>query len=368
MTDLPSTDRLVCAGLDEGVFPGAVVAVARGDQLVFLRPYGYANRFSRQVVTSETVFDLASLTKPLAMTLAVMALAENARIDLDAPLAAVAGDMVRGTDKADITPAQLLAHTSGLPAYRPYFWTLSRLHPKDRKAALRSILMREPLLTRPGDVGRYSDLGFMLLQMVVDEITGERLDGWVMETIYRPLGISDLFFVGMGGMVAGRPVAATEWCPWRRCLVSGRVHDENADAIGGVAGHAGLFGTAGAVAALVSELMATFTGRRETRFSPAWVRRFFQRQPGSGRSLGFDTPSPAGSSAGTRLSAHSVGHLGFTGTSFWMDLDREIGVVLLTNRVHPTRRNGRIRAFRPRFHDAVMDDLLGTPDAGASDF
>ena len=355
-------------GLEEGAFPGAVVGVVREDRLVFLKPYGYANRFSRQPVTPETVFDLASLTKPLATTLAVMALAEDERIDLDTPLAELVGKMVRGSDKAAITPTQLLTHTAGLPAYRPYFGGLSRMPLESRKPALRRLLMNEPLVSRPGEVCRYSDLGFMLLQMVVEEMTGQRIDEWVTETIYRPLGISDLFFVGTGGMGAGRPVAATEWCPWRRCLISGRVHDENADAIGGVAGHAGLFGTAGAVAALVAELMAAFTGKRDSRFSSAWVRCFFQRRSVSGRALGFDAPSSSGSSAGRRFSIHSVGHLGFTGTSFWMDLDREITAILLTNRVHPTRRNLRIRELRPRFHDAVMDDLPGTPKTGPSNF
>jgi CubicO group peptidase (beta-lactamase class C family) len=154
-------------------------------------------------------------------------------------------------------------------------------------------------------------------------------------------------------------VAATERCPWRQRLVKGEVHDENAFCLGGEAGHAGLFGTAEAVETLLGALLAAWHGRQgRGAFSPEIVRRFLAPPADGGRALGFDVPTPGASSSGRWFSPFTVGHLGFTGTSFWMDLERQIIVVLLTNRVHPSRANERIRGFRPLLHDAVMGLLL----------
>jgi CubicO group peptidase (beta-lactamase class C family) len=199
----------------------------------------------------------------------------------------------------------------------------------------------------------------MILEWMVEHVSGKRLDLFVSEFIYAPLGIENLFFVDLNDPKKRGQFAATEKCPWREILLSGQVHDENAYAAGGIEGHAGLFGTATAVHQLLMTLLSAYHGESpENRFQTELVRAFFRRSPGSDKALGFDTPALKDSSAGRLFSKNSVGHLGFTGTSFWMDLDRRIIVILLTNRVHPTRDNQAIRAFRPRLHDAVMESIL----------
>ncbi len=198
----------------------------------------------------------------------------------------------------------------------------------------------------------------MLLRRVVEAVGGLRLDRFAARRVYRPLGLEDLFFVDLNRPAVPREFAATEVCPWRGFLLEGQVHDENAWCVGGVDGQAGLFGTAGAVGVLLSALMAAFEGRDGAGpFDAGRVRELLSPGRPGARALGFDTPSAQGSSSGNRFSPRTVGHLGFTGTSFWIDLDRRVAVVLLTNRVHPSRANDRIRAFRPGIHDAVMDAL-----------
>jgi len=152
--------------------------------------------------------------------------------------------------------------------------------------------------------------------------------------------------------------AATECCPWRKALMEGTVSDDNAWVTGGIDGHAGLFGTAEDVYGLLKTLLSAYNGKMDTLFRPELVQAFFKRDAVSSRALGFDTPSLEGSSSGRLFSVNTVGHLGFTGTSFWMDLDRAIVAILLTNRIHPSRNNNRIREFRPILHDAVMKTLL----------
>jgi len=206
----------------------------------------------------------------------------------------------------------------------------------------------------------YSDIGFMILEWLVEEICGKRFDRFVSATLYEPLGLGNLFFIDTEAGRKPGVFAATEQCPWRQQLQSGQVHDENAYAAGGVQGHAGLFGAALDVHRLLSHLLSSYHGQPSTPlFQPDMVQLFFRPLAGSDKALGFDTPSLSGSSSGRFFSRNSVGHLGFTGTSFWMDLDRSIIVVLLTNRVHPTRDNEEIKAFRPLLHDAVMLSLLG---------
>jgi len=223
------------------------------------------------------------------------------------------------------------------------------------------LLVQENLIHPIGRKVLYSDLGFMILRWVVEHISGCRLDYFVADEIYAPLGLKDLFFIDLNSDLRQRRYAATERCPWRRTLLEGRVHDENAYAAGGIEGHAGLFGTAENIYLLLSAMLFDFhEGPSRKLFFPKTVRTFFQRLPNTDKSLGFDMPSDRNSSAGRFFSRRSVGHLGFTGTSFWMDLDRRIIVVLLSNRVHPARENDAIRTFRPLLHDAVMKALIGS--------
>jgi CubicO group peptidase (beta-lactamase class C family) len=281
----------------------------------------------------ETLFDIASLTKPLSTaTLAMMAIEEQALALEDRP-------------RPDVTVAELLTHSSGLPAWK-------RLG-KTRDEVLRAVA-DEPLESPPGSVARYSDLGFILLGHTVENALGRPLDALFAQRIAGPLGIGTTF----------SPRDPAHCAPTEGEL-RGVVHDENARAMGGVAGHAGLFSTARDVSRIVHALVAAWHGVRSTStprlLPPARVRQMWTPSavPGSTWCLGWDRPSAVGSSAGARWPRDGVGHLGFTGCSIWIDAPRARWVVLLTNRVHPTRANEAIKQFRPAIHDAIVAALDG---------
>ena len=344
--------------LASGVFPGAVVWVQHIDGRRWLEAYGVADTTTGEAVRPDTVFDLASLTKPLCTALAVMQLVASGKLHLEDRLGDVLKDF-SGTGKADILIRHLLAHQAGFPAWQPYFEILREKPMAERRDRLVSLLAAEPLPSRPGAASLYSDLDFLVLQIVIETVSGQPLDQYAAENIYRPLDLAaDLFFTSPNASPPPRAFAATEHCPWRGRVLKGHVHDDNAYCLGGVAGHAGLFGTAGAVGDLLNSLLTAY--RRPSTpgfFDSDRVRLFFKRCAPSDWALGFDTPSASASSSGRYFSPNTVGHLGFTGASFWMDLEREIIVVLLTNRVHPSRANEDIRAFRPLIHDLIMEAL-----------
>ena len=215
---------------------------------------------------------------------------------------------------------------------------------------------------QPGSRSLYSDLGFILLDWILEQVNGQPSDVLFSEWLAEPLSLESIFFVDLKSpdkaarVRQGRVFAATERCPWRGRTLIGEVHDDNTYAMGGVSGQAGLFGTIQNVAAVAEVWLNSFLhdgGFFESRL----VQQFWRRSelPGSTRALGFDTPSPQGSQAGGRFGPRTVGHLGFTGTSLWIDLDRELIAVLLTNRVHPTRQNDAIKQFRPVLHGRVAE-------------
>ena len=354
---MKSVDRLMRQAVAEKIFPGGVLLVSKEGKTVFFNAYGVAHLISRAPVAPETIFDLASLTKPLATTLAVMRLVQRKQIKLEQHLGQLLPEFER-TDKAGIKLKHLLYHNSGLPDYRPYYKALNGTAKDLRRKALRELLVQEPLVNPIGQTALYSDLGFMILAWVIENAAQQRLDHFVVDEIYQSLGINHLFFISHNMEDKQGTFAATENCPWRRKILEGQVHDENAYAVGGIEGHAGLFGTADDINRLLIELLFIFHGRTNTGlFQQELLHQFFKRLPGSDKALGFDTPSRTGSSCGRGFSQNSIGHLGFTGTSFWMDLERSVIVILLTNRVHPTRDNERIKKFRPELHDAVMNAI-----------
>ncbi len=363
--------RLMAEALARGVFPGAVLYVQADGAICLFEAWGQADIFSHTPMTRETVFDLASLTKPLATAPAVLKLVQEGRLGVDDRIGDILADF-RGTDKHSITLADLLSHCSGLPDHREYFRKLARLPVEERRPALTRMLAAEPLVYRPGEQTVYSDLGYMVLRLVVERISGRRLDRFVRAAVHSPLGVEGLFFVDR---FADRPLsfspppafAATERCPRRGFLLKGLVHDDNAYEIGGIDGQAGLFGSAAAVAGLLQILLDIYQGKKAGEvLAPDTVRQLLiPRRPGR-RPFGFDVPETAGSSSGTLFSELSAGHLGFTGTSVWMDISRRILVLLLTNRVHPDRANGAIRTFRPELHQAVMSVLLDKGDAAGA--
>jgi CubicO group peptidase (beta-lactamase class C family) len=352
--DFSTVESMMCQAVKDRVFPGAVLRVQRGRTPLFHHAFGVANLQSKVPVTVDTVFDLASLTKPLATTLALLLLAQEGKLALDQVIGTILPGL-EGTEKGRIEIRHLLLHTSGLPAHRPYYRELLSLPIDHRRARLNGLLAAEPLTRRIGESAVYSDIGFMFLRWAIETVAGIQLDRFAGERIYRPLGISPLHFIPEGADKRNEAFAATQWCPWRKRFPDGVVADENAYASGGVEGHAGLFGTAGAVGDLLGEVVAAYRGEPNAGiFQHEWVKRFLGRDEASGRSLGFDTPTPGGSSSGTLFSKETVGHLGYTGVSFWSDLKTGVSVVLLTNRVHPSAENDAIRGFRPGIHDAVM--------------
>lgn len=346
--------RLMRRAMEEGVFPGAVLLGALAGEIRFLEAFGLARLSPPRPVTRDTVFDLASLTKPLATAASCMALASAGRFDPDRALGSVLPDFA-GTPRETVTLAQVLGHTAGFPDWRPWFEELLPLPPGERPARLHRLLVQEPLAYAPGERTVYSDPGYLALQWVLTHGLNKDLSAIAREWVFTPLGIRDLTFLPPAFPVP----ATTETDPETGRFLEGRVHDDNARALGGVAGHAGLFGTARGVFDLVSALLSAFAGETVPGFSPAVVREFLTRRPGPGGFvLGFDTPTPP-SSSGTRFPPGSVGHLGFTGTSFWANPSTGAVIVLLTNRVHPTRENQAIRTFRPVIHDALMKAMGG---------
>lgn len=350
---------LLNRGVAEGVYPGAVLLVSVRGTMRFFRSVGWRSLVPRRApMEADTIFDLASLTKPLATSLAAMRLVDEGRMHLDQPLADSLPQALP-EDKKPITLRMLLSHSAGFPAWKPYYLDLIRHEGNVRKAVLRQRVLRERLLYPPGKGTLYSDLGFMALEWVIESLCGTGLCAFLERHFYAPLSSNRMFLWSEAG--AGRyareQYAATEDCPWRKRVLQGEVHDENAYAAGGHSGHAGLFGTAEDVCVLAELLKSHHDGKRDDYLRPETVRAFFA--PGGGHAcgtwaLGWDRPSQRDSSAGRFFSGNSVGHLGFTGTSLWMDLDKDVIVVFLTNRVHPTRSNERIKAFRPAIHDEVM--------------
>lgn len=359
--DFTAVDALMHQAIEDLIFPGAVMLIQKGRAPLYHRVIGVANLYTKTAVTPETVFDLASLTKPLATTLAALLLVQDGRLGLEQPVSSIL-PVLKGTAKEKIQVRHLLLHTSGLPAYQPYYKVLLSQPHAERRENLNGLLAAEPLISRIGEKTVYSDIGFMFLRWVVEMVSGMRLDRFVTEMIYDPLGVTPLFYIDSARDYSKWRFAATQRCAWRDCILEGVVSDENAYASGGIEGHAGLFGTAKAVGDMLGELIAVYQGTSSSGlFQRRWVKRFLDRDDASDRVFGFDVPTPGASSSGRYFSARTVGHLGYTGTSFWIDLERGISIILLTNRVHPSSKNDRIRVFRPAVHDAAMTCLL---DAG----
>jgi CubicO group peptidase (beta-lactamase class C family) len=324
----------------DSAFPGAVVAVGHRGEIVLLAAVGHYGHDDARPVTVETIYDLASLTKVVGLTTACMLLVEEGKLDLDAPAQRYVPAFA-GAGKDRVTIRHLLTHASGLPAWRPLFREAAT-----RDAAL-MLVDTTPLLRQPGDTFVYSDLGAIVLTQAVEAAAGERLDGWLARRVFAPLGMRSTRFVPPPDW---RPrIAPTENdSSFRGRLLRGEVHDENAGRLDGVSGHAGLFSDAADLARFASWLL-----RRPG------LARWTARQnvpPGSSRALGWDTPSGM-SSAGTKLSPNAFGHTGFTGTSIWIDPDRDLFIILLSNRVNPTRANTKILAVRRRVADLVVEAL-----------
>ncbi len=350
--------------VQDGVFPGAVLLVQEGAEIRRCDVVGAAALQPSSdppdppdPMTRATLFDLASLTKPIATATAMLLLIQRGRLALDQPVTQWLPDF-RGEGKNGVTLFHLLNHSSGLPAWKPFYKAITPDEAGRAAARLHERIMAEPLVYPTGSQSIYSDVGFILLGVIVERAAGRSLDQWCREKLFAPLAMDSTGFRPLGRPeLAARSIAATEQCAWRGRLLRGDVHDENCFALGGVSGHAGLFAPADDLARFIGALMAADQGRAEGPFAgvpPALLDQFLSRRstPGSSWGLGWDTPSEP-SSSGHGFSPRSCGHLGYTGTSLWIDRDRGWSVLLLTNRVHPTSRNVKISAFRPLIHDLV---------------
>lgn len=355
-------EALLERGVEEGVFPGAVLLVAVKGEILYFQKTGRLSLIPKRIpMNKDTIFDLASLTKPLATTLAMMKLVDEGKVELDQPLSRLISTSVP-SDKKDLPPRLLLSHSAGFMDWKPFYLKLMKYEARERKRILREQILKDPLAYSPCEEYLYSDLGFMILEWIIEEIAGMTMRKFVEQSFYKPLSLGSTFLSAASLPLSFKKeaFAATQDCPWRERVIQGEVDDENAWALGGYSGHAGLFGPAEEVYAVVNLLREHYLGKRDDYLKPETVRTFFTRQDmvkGSDWCLGWDSPSEENSSSGRYFSKNSVGHTGFTGTSVWMDLDRDIVVILLTNRVHPSRENERIKTFRPGLHDLIMEEL-----------
>jgi CubicO group peptidase (beta-lactamase class C family) len=355
--------NLLDEGVEKGVFPGAAVALSWGSGSARRRSFSVAgskdSRYPDDPISLNTFFDLASLSKPLATTLFVYSLINKDSISLETTLSEIFPREIP-LDKRIITVAQLLSHSSGLTGYKSFFKKFVPVIREENKERLLRYILDEPLEYEPGSRCLYSDLGFMLLGFLVEEVTGISLVTNFREHISIPAGLEKQIFYNpvIGSRRDEKDFAATEDCPWRGRIMRAEVHDEHCWLMDGVSGHAGLFGTAGGVLSLCESILESLQGREKKFFWSTMVARGLQKQyPDQTWCLGFDSPSQQKSSGGKYLSPGSIGHLGYAGTSFWIDPEKELVVVLLTNRVNPSRENTKIRQFRPYFHDSVIQKL-----------
>jgi len=355
-------DAVVQAAVGKA-FPGGVLAVGHAGRLVHLKAFGRLSYDADAAeVRPDTLYDLASLTKVIVTTTLAMTLVDEGTLDLDARVGAFFPAW-KGGKKDAVTLRQLLTHSGGLTWWAPLYKEI-----RGESAYVERIVAMD-LAYEPGTKSVYSDLGIVLLGDVLQRLGGEPLATLARRRVLDPLGMKDARYLPEAVLVPR--IAPTEHDPWRGRMLRGEVHDENAFALGGVAPHAGLFGTAPDLSRLAQTLLdgGAHEGRRLV--SRATLELFTERAgiPGVTRALGWDTPTeesgrrstsagqPGYSSAGSLLSGRAFGHTGFTGTSIWMDPERGLYVILLTNRVHPTRENDAIRAVRSQLADAVVRAL-----------
>ncbi len=372
-------DRTFKEALEDGVFPSAEILAAKGDEILFHERYGDARE--------HTCFDIASLTKPLSTaTLCMMLLGEGLLKFDDTIYQWLAG--AREPFHKKITVRHLLNHTSGLAAWQPFYreLPLSLVGTGDGKREILESCYREPVENEPGEKTVYSDIGYMILGEILEQAGDAPLDSMFADRIAKPLLLTDTFFIRNTGCdhfprsrtgntsshhvhdpsqkhhaEKKRRFAPTEDCPWRKRVIHGEVHDQNAYAMGGVAGHAGLFSTAQDINTFAAELVKC-TGNKSSLIPPEIASEFIGnkkvKSAGEEFVLGWNLPSRRNSASGHFFSASSIGHLGFTGCSIWIDIEAGFRIILLTNRIHPTPMNEKIKSFRPRIHDLIYNELF----------
>lgn len=342
-------------------FPGCAFGVLADGEVAFQGARGtFTYEDDSPAVTPETIYDLASVTKVVCTTAIAMLLWQRGQLDVDTPLGELLPVFTASRSLNDparrITIRHLLAHSSGLPGYIEFFRSVS--NPNE----LLQACLRLPLEAEPGARAEYSDPGFILLGKALETILGESLATWAHREVFQRLGMSSTFFCPRPELRNSIPPTEID-STFRHRRIQGEVQDENARVLGGIAGHAGLFSNVPDVLRFAAEVLQSDSGKipagkSANLFQARTVEHFGLRQApeGSSRALGWDTPSPK-SSSGQYFSPHSIGHLGYSGCSLWIDLQAGVAVVLLTNRTWPSRQSQLVREVRPAFHDAVRNAL-----------
>jgi beta-N-acetylhexosaminidase len=366
MTNWQPVMAFIDSAVAAGAAPGAVVAVTY-EGTRFVHGTGRLGQDDATPPGGGTIYDLASLTKVVSLTTAAMLAVSDGKLDLDAPVQRYVPSFA-GPGKERVTVRMLLTHASGLPAWRPLFREVTT-----RQEAV-ALADSTPLVSAPGTAEVYSDLGAIVLTQAIEALYHQRLDSLLEQRLFQPLGMTSTRYLPPASW--RDRIAPTELDPWRGRVLRGEVHDENAALMDGVSGHAGLFGSAEDLLTFAEWMLEQADGRTGGRavsrsvshaettnrptIQPSIIREFTQRQnivPCSSRALGWDTPTPGGS-AGTMLSPSSFGHTGFTGTSLWIDPEHRVAIVLLSNRVNPTRDNSRWTPVRGAIADLVMTTLF----------
>jgi CubicO group peptidase (beta-lactamase class C family) len=339
--------------IKDGAFPGCAISFGFRNRIVFQEAFGhFSYDLQSKTVQNSSIFDLASVTKVVATTTIVMILFDQGRLNLDWKVVDVVPDF-KGKNKELVTIRHLLTHSSGLPGWIQFYLTM-----KGKEPIFKEICQTD-LIYQPGAKTIYSDLGMILMQKVIETITQKPLNLLVKELITGPLNMTRTFFNPEQQYLS--EIVPTEVSDFHKQLVRGVVHDENAFVMGGVSGHAGLFSSVEDLSVFCQMYLNGGIYNFERVLEPETIKLFTSRQnqvEGSTRALGWDTRSEQESMSGDFMSLQAFGHSGFTGTTVWIDPVYDLFVVLLTNRVHPTRENQKIRKVRPMVHNFVMKSIL----------
>lgn len=375
-----SVDALLEKAVEDEVFPGCVFLVGRDGEALYNKAFGFKNatynkNVSQKPMNIETVFDIASLTSVIASTTLLMKLWEVNKVSLQDRVSRYLQSFgVFG--KSPITIAQLLSHSSGLAAWAPYFEELVAAHGGARIGILTSKGAREYIYTSicrsqlkypPGTKQIYSDIGFIMLGALIEVLTGLSLERAFNKFVAQPLGLRNTSYIDLSKIKRRgiHPVtdliAPTEYCPWRKRVLWGEVHDDNAWAMGGIAGHSGIFSTLWDVHLFAREMLLAYRGqssflKRET------VRKFWAPQSEfveGGWRYGWDSPNKENGMKESGLTPNAVGATGFTGCSLWIEPEENQHFILLSNRIHPSRNNKKLSNFRPEIHAAAQEVLRG---------
>jgi len=347
-------EELIKEELGKSTFPGAVLGIVRDDKILYQKAFGFAQlKEEKRKMKKDTVFGLASLTKVVATTSSIMKLIEEGKINLWDYLYEYFPELTG--DKRNITIYHLLTHTSGYQAIIQLWDNVKSYEEKIK------YILSLPLQNKVGEIVNYSDPNFILLGELIRRVTNKDLDGYTQEKIFSPLKMNKTGFKPLENLkISKKEIAATEYCNWRERMITGEVHDKNAYYLGGVSGHAGLFSDINDLSQFVRMLLNYGTLDKEKIYSELTIKTMISNWTESkneNRALGWDLRDNFRSSGGILLSDQAFGHTGFTGTSIWIDPVLNIGIIFLTNRVHPSRDNVQIISLRPRLHNLIVSTL-----------